>query len=467
MKGIQFVEKNEQGLDEIRVSDVKGIEAPFYTPELSGEESLQALLYARDALEEKNPIMVPGHRWQDIRSKPKFKQFREEIRSIVTNHPLFYYEPVELFRYTRPQKLVTHAFQGNVSRSRDFYSELRDENVEKAIENLPRFFQPFVEVQIKALLKSKGIQVPGKYQSQSSGKVHEAWRDDRADSGFTEYFEKLANDAGNAPNAALIPPTPPVMKSSGKDVISRTLGLNSYMRQLTETKWDEPSSGSVTTYLHFYIDQGVFEPNNNNNDSRIRQAIQSEVQNASYAGVAITFSNIERVWGKGNEKALERFVTDICSIARQEHLPVILPRSGYYGMHLTDNGVQTFSNLMNGNRTYNRRGGGISERSKYGTLPIYGSAREVNAEELDRVLRRNNGELHDVPGVRNSPPTYNKNANSYKAKYGKANNFRIEFGKPRRMIHVKEVKELREGIRRGTADPARRYLERGNHPNLS
>ena len=467
MKRIQFVEKNEQGLDEVRVSDVKGIEAPFYTPELSGPEGLQALLIAKDALEEKNPIMVPGHRWQDIRSQPKFKQVREEIRSLVTNHPLFYYEPVELFRYTRPQKLVTHAFQGNLSRSRDFYSELRDGNVEQAIEKLPRFFQPFVEAQIKPLLNSKEIQVPEKYKSQSSGKVYESWRDDRADSGFTEYFEKLANDAGNAPNAALIPPTPPVMKSSGKDVISRTLGFNSYMRQLAETKWDEPSSGSVTTYLHFYIDQGVFEPNNNDNDSRVRQAIQSEVQNSSYSGVALTFSNIERVWKKGNEKALERFVTDICNIARQEHLPVILPRSGYYGLHLTDHGVQTFSNLLNGNRTYNRRGGGINERAKYGTLPIYGSAKEVNAEELDRVLKRNQGELHVVPGVRNSPPTYNKDAKSYQAKYGEASAFRVEFGKPRRMVHVKEAKELRDGLSRGTAEPARRYLERGDHHALS
>lgn len=467
MQGIQFVEKNTQGLDEVRVSDIKGIEAPFYTPEVGGPEGLQALLYAQDALEAQNPIMVPGHRWQDIRSKPRFKKVRDDIRKLVTEHPFYYYEPVELFRYTRPQNLVTYAFQGDVSRSRDFYSNLRDGNYNQAVEKLPRFFQPFVEVQMKSLLKSKDLKVPMKYQSQSSGKVHEAWRDSRADSGFTGYFETLANDAGNAPNAALIPPVPPVMKSSGKDVISRTLGFNSYMRQLAETKWNEPSSGAVTAYLHFYIDQGVFEPNNNDNDHRVKQAIRSEIANASYAGVALTISNIERVWNKGNEKALERFITDVTSIARQEHLPVILPRSGYYGMHLTDHGVQTFSNLMNGNLAYNRRGGGIDERAKYGTLPIYGSARDVNAEELDRVLSRNGGKVHDVAGIPSSPPTYNKSANSYKDKYGKAIQFRIQFGKPRRMVHVKEAQELRDGIRRGTAQPAQRYLERSDHPDLS
>lgn len=467
MQQIKFVEKNSQGLDEVRVSDIKGIEAPYYTPEISGPEGLQALLYAKDALERQNPIMVPGHRWQDIRSKPRFKQVSNEIRSLVSEHPIYYYEPVELFRYSRPQQIVTYAFQGDQGRSRDFYSHLRDGDDQKAISKLPSFFQPFVERQMKGLLKSKDIPVPTKYQSQSGGKVYEAWRDSRADSGFTNYFERLADDAGKAPNAALIPPVPPVMKSTGKDVISRTIGFNSYMQNLARSKWDDPSSGNVTSYLHFYIDQGVFEPNNNDNDIRVKQAIKSEIENSAYAGVAITISNIKKIWSKGNEKAVERFMTDVTSFARQEHLPVIMPRSGYFGMHLTDHGVQSFSTMMNGNLTYNRRGGGIDERAKYGTLPIYGAAYDVNAEELDRVLSRNSGQVHDVGGIPNSPPTYNGSAGSYKAKFGKANEFRIKFGKPRRMVHVKEAEELRDGIRRGTAQPARRYLERSQHSELS
>jgi len=467
MQGVQYVEKNEQGLDEVRVSDKKGIEAPFYTPEVSGPEGLQALLYAKEALEEQNPVIVPGHRWQDIRSKPRFREVREEIRELVTEHPIYYYEPVELFRYTRPQSLVTYAFRGDQGQSRAFYDKLREGQYDKAIHSLPTFFQPFVETQMKSLLESKEIDIPSKYESQSSGKVHEAWRDRRADSGFTKYFETLTNDAGNAPNATLIPPVPPVMKSTGQDVISRTLGFNSYMQQLAATKYNEASSGSVTSYLHFYIDQGVFEPENNDNDNRIKQTIRSELQNSAYAGVALTISNIENVWTKGNEKSLERFITDVTSIARQEHLPVVMPRSGYYGMHLTDHGVQTFSNLMNGNMEYTRRGGGIDERSKYGTLPIYGAAMDVNAEQLDRVLSRNAGNVHDVPGVPSSPPTYNQSGSSYEAKFGKANQFRIKFGKPRRMVHVKEAQELRDGIRRGTAQPARRYLERSQHPDLT
>jgi hypothetical protein len=93
------------------------------------------------------------------------------------------------------------------------------------------------------------------------------------------------------------------MKSTGKDVISRTLGFNSYMRKLARSKWDDPSCGNVTAYLHFYVDQGIFEPNNNNNDIRVKQAVESEIENSTYAGLAITISNIENIWSKGNEKA--------------------------------------------------------------------------------------------------------------------------------------------------------------------
>lgn len=467
MQDIKFIEKDEQGLDEVRISNVDSIKAPFYTPEVGGPEGLQALLFAKDALDPKNPIMVPGHRWQDIRSKPRFREVREEIYELVRNHPIYYNEPVDLFRYTRPQQLVTYAFQGDQGRSRDFYSELRDGNYQVAIDMLPTFFQPFVEEQMKPLLKSKDLPVPAQYASQSSGKVYEAWRDPRADSGFTGYFERLADDAANAPNTAVIPPAPPVLKSSGQDVISRTLGFNSYMRNLCETKWDETSSGAVTSYLHFYVDQGVFEPGGSSNRDQVRQAIRSELSSASYAGVAITISNPDKVWKKGHEKALERFVVDVTSIARQEHVPVIMPRSGYYGMHLSDHGVQTFSSLMNGNLEYNRRGGGIDERAKYGTLPIYGDAVDVNAEELDQVLSRNGGEVHDISGVPKSPPTYNSSAGTFKGKFGNAKKFRLQFGKPRRMVHIKEAEELRDGIRRGTAEPARRYLERSQHPHLS
>lgn len=467
MQDIEFVQKNSQGLDEVRVADVKGIEAPLFTPEIGGPEGLQALLNAKGALGNQTPIAVAGYRWRDIRSKPRFKNSRTEIKDLVANHPIYYYEPVELFRYTLPQTLVTYGLQGDQSRSRSFYSSLRKGEVGRAISMLPKFFQPFVEAEIKSLCSDKGIDIPAGYQSQGSGKIHEAWRDKRADTGFTGYFEYLANDAANSPNSAIIVPVPPVMKTTGQDVISRTIGFNSYMKDLCMAKWNEASAGAVTAYLHFYVDQGVFDPKNNQNDQRVINAIGSEVTAGDYAGVALTISNYENIWKKGNESRLEQFITEVSSIARENHLPVILPRSGYFGMHLTDHGVQNYSRLMNGNSVYNRRSGGIDERSRYGTVPIYGSAIDVNVEQLETILNRNGGSLHPVPGVDDSPRSFNSPGSSYEAIYGKANRFRIEFGKPRRMVHLLEAKELRQAIEAGTADPARRYLERSDHPQLA
>jgi hypothetical protein len=92
---------------------------------------------------------------------------------------------------------------------------------------------------------------------------------------------------------------------------------------------------------------------------------------------------------------------------------------------------------------------------------------DVNAEQLDQVLRRNGGNVHHVPGIPSSPPTYNSSASSFEGMFGKANQFRIKFGKPRRIVHVKEAKELRDGLRRGTAQPARRYLERSQNSDLN
>lgn len=467
MQDIKFVVKNAQGLDEVRVGDVKGIEAPLFTAEVSGPEGLQALLNAKEALADQTPIAVAGYRWRDIRSKPRFKKSRNDIKDLVANHPIFYYEPVELFRYTLPQTLVTYGLQGDQSRSREFYSRLRNGDVDGALSMLPAFFQPFVDAEIKSLCSDKEIPIPSGYLSQGSGKIHEAWRDKKADSGFTDYFEFLAEDAANSPNSAIVAPVPPVMKTSGQDVISRTIGFNSYMKDLCMAKWNEASAGSVTAYLHFYVDQGVFDPKNNQNDQRVINAIRSEITGGDYAGVALTISNYENVWQKGNENRLEEFVTEVSNIARENHLPVILPRSGYFGMHLTDHGVQNFSRMMNGNPVYTRRSGGIDERARYGTVPIYGSATDVNVEQLETILNRNGGSLHPVPGVDDSPPTFNPAGGSYEAIYGKANRFRIEFGKLRRMVHLLEAKELRQAIQTGTANPARRYLERSDHPQLA
>lgn len=459
----QFLRKNAEGLDEIRIGDADWVEAPLFTPEVKGPEGLQALLYGREALDERNPIQIPGYRWRDIRSKPRFRQVSDQIKSLVTSHPFIYYEPVELFRYTLPRNLVTYAFKGDRGMSASFLDDIRDGEYDSAIDQLPVFFQPFVERQMKSLInKIEDATVPNRYRNQSSGKVYEAWRDKRADSQFQGYFEEIVEDAARQPNATVIPPVPPILKRSGRDAIRRTRGYNFTMAEICESR----EESGVSSYLHFYLDQGIFT-SESDNDAFVEQTIRQEIGNIPVSGVALTISNLETVWSQGYEKQLERFITSIANYASEEHLPVILPRSGWFGLHLTDHGVHSFSSLMNGNPTYNARGGGIDPVGRYGTVPIYGIAKELNASQLADHLESHGKSVHHVSGLEDSPPTFNERSSEIQEKFGNDVLFRAQFGKPRRLIHAQEARELRGDLKRGVANPAKRYLERSEHEQLS
>lgn len=466
MPELEFVQRNQEGLEEVRINDKAGIEAPFFAPELTGPEDLLALLNGLPALDEANPIMVPGYRWQDIRSKPMFKEKRPEIKRILSEHPFFYYEPVELYRFTMPMNLVTYAFQGNRSKSREFYKNIRKGQVEKAISMLPVFFQPFLEAQIERLLEKTEDADTDDAPDTKNRKIHEAWRDKRADQGFTDYFDTLVEDAQRSPNVSIIPPVPPILASSDQDAITRTLGVNRYMTRVCEKKGSGMSGNRVYSYFHLYIDQGAFK-SGNDKKGQILSKFEDEFVEFDYAGVAITISNYDRAWENGLEKSIEKFVNRASNIAGQYDLPVILPRSNWYGAYLTDQGVQSFSAPLNGNeRKHQRSTGGMGKKAKFGTVAMYGEAFDVNVSQLDTVLQRN-GQVHDVQHLPSTPPTYAPEEREWKQKFGSARDFRIQFAKPRRLIHAQEAREFREDIKSGVPNPAEHYFRRSQHPHLS
>lgn len=462
-----FVRKTQSGLDEVRINSKKGIEAPFFTPEISGPEDLLALLNARPALEKDNPIIVPGYRWQDIRSKPMFKQHKPEIKHLISNHPFYYYEPVELFRFTMPMRLVTHAFQGNRSKSRDFYKRIRKGDTQKAVSMLPEFFQPFLEAQLTRLYEKDRKASKRQAPNTKNRKIYEAWRDKRADQGYTDYFEEMIDDAQKSPNVTIIPPVPPILGSSGQDSITRTRGVNRYMTMRCNDKSSGMSGSRVYSYFHLYIDQGIFK-GGNTLDKKLLQVLENELQQYDYAGVAITISNYNRAWKNNVHKTLEKFVTEASNIARQNDLPVILPRSKWFGAYLTDCGVQSFSIPMNGHFRHKQRAtGGVGEKARYGKVALYGDAYEANIGELETYLKSSGGQVHNIQYLPSKPPTFAPNASSWKGKFGKARKFRIEFSKPRRLTHVQEAREFRQDIKSGVPDPVRHYLTRSQHAYLS
>lgn len=464
----KVVTKTPEGLDEVNINAKKSIECPYFIPEIKGAEGVQALLRAKSVLEESNPIMVPGLRWRDIRSKPQFKELEEEIKNLIAEHQFYYYEPIELYRYSRPQALTTYAFRGDRSKKQEFNSLIREHRPEDAIETLPKFFQPFAEKQIKSIFKSTdGVKVPTKYRDKRTGKIYEAWRDDRADKGFgfEPYFDEIIEDAARLPNATVMPPVPPVLKTSGTDVLHRTMGYNEHTANTCEEVREDSSKGNVTPFLHFYIDQGIFGPGTDN-DEKVKKFIQIGVRDLEIRGVSLTISNYDKIWENGNSKSLEDFINEVSNFARERHLPLVLPRSKWYGAHLTDYGAHAFSTLMNGNQEYPRRGGGIERKYMYGKVPVYGAARELTADKLHKYLQKN-GSLPDIPGLKNEPDTYNENESSYPDIFGASKQFRIKFGKPRRLTHVKEAEEFRDSLKRGNPSPARRYLERSEHEHLA
>lgn len=469
-----YVQTTAQGIEELKIGGSSGIFAPFYAPEVKGSEDFEVLLDARAALEPNNPVFVPGYRWKDLRSQPKFKEARPIIREFVSNHPIAYYEPVDLLRYSRPRNLVTYAFQGSRRRARKFNERLRAGEFKAAIEMLPTFFQPFVERGFKRLLDATEnapdpnlVSLPG-----NQGRIYEAWTDPRADRGYPDYFEQIVEDAAKSPNSLVIPPTPPILKSSGHNALGRTMGVNRYMRKLcgsVSSRWPE---NEITSYYHIYIDQRAVDTSL---AVELLQRLETELEEAAsfedeagYTGVAVTISNYDRAWDSNRETTVEKFVNRVTNIARQNYLPLVLPRSGRYGLHLTDDGVHGFSSLMNGNPTYNQRSsGGISREAMYGTVALYGEAVDVNIEDLIPILSRNNGRVHPIQGIPDSPPTFNPGQNGIDNIFGPPTDFRVKFGKRRRLVHVQEAREMKDGIKNGVTKPARRYLERSRHPLLS
>lgn len=462
---ISYKTKSKSGLEEVRIGDRDDIGRVRFGPEIKGPEDIEALIRSKEAMSPKDPILISGHRAQNIRTQPRFKQHEEEVRDLFTSRPVLYYEPNELFRYRRPQQLVTYAFQGDVPAIKDFYSTIRDDDHRQAVSKLPRFVQPFIQAQYDSLLQSKDNLPEADHGLATTDRLHEAWTEDRVDEGYPAFISNVIAEAERSPDSVIVPPVPPILKSSSESTIRRTVGYNDLVWETAKNAFDDPSVGTVTAYLHFYIDKGVFTANTQN-DRRVLNAIRTQLRKRSYAGVAITISNYERVWESSLGRRLARFMDDLDVITNEHSVPLIAPRSGYYGMYLTDNGVDVFSSLMNGNLELNRKGGAPPTEAKYGKIPVYDDCRNYSIDEATNILRRR-GNLYDVPGLPRRPPVFDQQAESVKAIFGKPKHFRVEFGKQRRLLHVKEAEEIRKAIVRGTANPATEYFRGSKHPHLS
>lgn len=471
-----FVRPSDTPLEEFRIGEdeLSWIEAPCYIVEIGSAEDLHVLLNNRHLLNENNPIMVQSNRWRSIRLKPEFEDRQWEIQQLIEDFPFIYYDPPELFRYKMPRTLPKYARSGSISLGKKFNSNIRKGDIDEALELLPKFYRPFVNQQLESvceLVVDDADPIPPEAVGQNK-KITDAWRKADVRDGIFDYFMTIARDAGKFTRSYVVPPVNPIMESSDERDLQMLDGVNRWMetacRELRENpsliNYDDTPRESTYSYYHIYADAGVLKPSTNI-DEAIREHLEDALSNYSYAGVALTLSRYPDIWTNNDitKHSLEEFITDLVNVSREHDVPVICPRSKWFGEYLTDLGIHGFGSMLKSGLEL-QDGGGGDPKYLWGKIPIVDKAIEIDIEELEDHLCKND-ELPNVDGMPSVPQSYDPSANELKQKWGPAKTFRIDTSKPWRLaVHNEEVKRFKKSKKNGVHSPAKRYLEASEHP---
>lgn len=445
------------------------VRAPAFIPEIKGDEDLRALLRCSDTLPQGNPIMVPPRRWMQMLSNPLIGVRAPSIgltpiNRFIEQHPIYLYDPPEFFRYTLKGELVKYALRKE--KHKEFYDLLKEGDYEKAISMAPLFFQPFIERQLKSICLSKKIEYED--QNRSAPRVERAWLDEKSNEGYRFYLYETAAEAIKMPSAILIPPVPPITKDSESTFISRVISSNRVAAFVCRdvSKKSEPLSKSdmwaLYPYFHLYLDWTIALDQQGVGIEEIRRILDNELSagegvDRGFAGVALTISRYDEAVANRNLPNIERLVNEIVNTCQQYMLPVILPRSGYYGLALTDFQTQGFGILLNGNYRYTPRGGRPNPDDLYGKTPIIDKCCDYRIDEVRELIAKNK-EFPVIPGLKGGPA---------KEDFDYAPLYRERWAKRMRiLVHLEEGRRLREAKLKDVRSPAKRYLERSDHPYL-
>lgn len=434
--------------------------APSFIPEVKGPEDVHVLLSYSSFLDEANPIFVPAHRWSQLLTSFSKTQTPEQmnVKEFIKKHSIIYYEPPELFRYALPKNLVTYALKGDRSRARIFNKALRSGDEESAIATLPFFYRPFLKRQMISLYKDDEYATLPPSRQDERPRVDSGWYDPDIDQGYDSHITNLIVDAMKMPNATIIPTVPALMRSSDSTIIKQIRRIN----KLTELQCKRLSPISLVSkiipYFHLYLDYGVIAGNSTQDYNTAIDILQRGLNGGDYSGVAITLSGYKDVYNNGETKNLIRFVTDVVNIAEAQTppLPVIFPRSGWFGLRLTDKGIHGFGSLLNGNPRY-MRGVVTSAEDKFGKTAIIDVAKDFSLPDLISNFLNPHGQVPSVAGLPNRPTQEALDNDKI---------FRKTFSKPLRLIHCEEARRIRKAQVQGVRNPAERYFEKSDHPLL-
>jgi len=474
MSSTQYLSDPDADTVTYQMGDHAGIPSPTYLPELKGYEGLHVILDHIQSLDDHNPIVVPAAAWEKISTMQNIKNRtdedgndigEEEVKSLEENHPLLFYDPPELYNYRLTKTLVNYLFKYSAYEKDAFEAELIAGNHADAFRILPQFHHPFLHANINRVLEETDGASQISPDEKQISTTKEAWAE-QTDETIQSYFGDIVADASTRPSAVMVPPVPQLESDMSDGIVDMWTTTNQIMADLA-------AESGVDSYYHVYLNYNAFDPDAaHDNAEDALSVVEEEVATGDFAGIALTIHHPNRIWQTGRAARVTTFLNNLSRVRREYRIPVVAPRSEWFGSYSTDRGVDAFSSLLNGAWQYQRYSsdGGPTGTDQYGRTMIPNEARALKLEadenqDLVGYLEAN-GDLPSFGTLPDTPPTFDSDGSTMNERYGTAPQFRRTFGKPRRLAHVQEAQQFREEAEDGVNQPAREYLKDSKNPYI-
>ncbi|MCU4971860.1 hypothetical protein OB955_03795 [Halobacteria archaeon AArc-m2/3/4] len=438
----------------VQIGDHKGIETPFFAPEIKNwQNDLHVTLDYREALDDHNPIIVPAWDWPRLREKNSILQRKgedetptgkKEVEELEKDHPLIHYFPPELLAYRGKTNILRkYLLKRDKESKSDFKSALQDGDPERAIEELPKLTRPFIRSNLNPILNDFNIRK--ETVSNTGEDPEEIWKS-LPDTHYDGFYRQIANEAMERSSAVVVPPVPQIQRYDG-DLITAVCKANAKMSKFARR------DGESRAYFHLYLHYTSFSDSHGDERdtaSRALKILRSEVERGDYAGIAVTIYKGEEVFESSTPPRVGTFFENLGSFAEEQALPVICPRSEWLGFWATDSGVDGFSSLYNGSWVY-RSGGAVDDVDQYGYTMVPSESRSLKLRSddgkgiEDHIADEGLSGLDALPDEPPKPPSDFDPNNGLQSRYGTPFYYRRQFGKPQKLNHIWEARQVRSG----------------------
>lgn len=438
----------------VRLGSHDGIETPIFAPEVKNwHYDLHVTLDHRELLDENNPILVPGWNWERLREKNSITQRTNEdgeeigeleVKQLEENHPLVWYEPPELYAFKgKTDILRAYLLNRDKDARSTFKNALLHGNVTTALEQVPRFARPFLRTNLDKVADDIDVPRPVDVEYDEPDSMADVWGE-LEDDDYEGYFGTLAEEALHRQSSVVVPPVP-ILHEYDSELVTALCTANSKMATMTR------EDGEPRAFFHLYLHYTAFDDSvETDTASKALNVLMSEVKQHEFAGIAVTIYMGEEVFEASRRPRVDTFLRNLSSFAEEQRLPVILPRSEWLGLYACDFGIDGFSALYNGNWVYRSGGNLDSEIDKYGKTMSPGESRALKLVDDDEsvVQKVSSGEFEPIEGLPTEPPeppaTYDPNT-EIQERFGSSFYYRRKFGKPQKLNHLGEVREVRSG----------------------